>query len=137
LANPMEVAGALLLFGLAWLLASWWLAMAGLSAAVYSAGLAASDDESGLTARFGPDWLTYRAAVRRWWPRWRPYLPAGPARLYVAATCDLCAPLGRGLALRHPVALELLPAEHHPNRAPRRLTYAPAADEPAEDGLAA
>jgi protein-S-isoprenylcysteine O-methyltransferase Ste14 len=30
-------------------------------------------EEPRLAAAFGPDWVRYRAAVRRWWPRWKPW----------------------------------------------------------------
>jgi protein-S-isoprenylcysteine O-methyltransferase Ste14 len=30
-------------------------------------------EEPDLRARFGEDYAAYTAAVRRWWPRWRPW----------------------------------------------------------------
>ena len=140
--NPMQLSAVLLLAGWGWLLASRWVAAAGLVAHVYSLGLAAWDDGDDLAARFGAPWTVYRRAVRRWWPRWRPWHPsladlAPPARLYVAAGCDPCSELGRFVASRRPVGLVLLPAGGHLGRGLTRLTYDPGDGTGVEEGVAA
>ena len=33
-------------------------------------------EEPRLAQAFGSEWLSYRAAVRRWWPRWKPWVGA-------------------------------------------------------------
>lgn len=88
----------------------------------YSAGLAAWHEDDQLRRSYGEDWLRYRAAVRAWLPRWRPWPGSPPARVYVAGSCDVCDDLGRWIADRAPVALDVVPAEGHPAGL-RRLTY--------------
>ena len=124
-ANPMQLSGSLVLVGWGLLLASGWVVLAGLVAAAYSASLAAWQEDGELAARYGPAWATYRRAVRRWWPRWTPYVrpDAEPARLYVAESCALCAELGRWLQDRRPLGLTILAAENHPARDLTRMTY--------------
>ncbi len=142
--NPMQLSAVLVLAGWGWLLGSPWVMAAGLVAHVYSLGLAAWDEGDDLAARFGPRWTAYRGAVRRWWPRWRPWHPslaglAPPARLYVAAGCDPCSELGRWIAAQRPVGLVLLAAEDHPARDLTRLTYESGDGDEAweEEGIAA
>ena len=33
-------------------------------------------EEPRLAQAFGPDWVSYSAAVGRWWPRWKPWMGA-------------------------------------------------------------
>ncbi|MFI6793498.1 methyltransferase family protein [Nonomuraea sp. NPDC050383] len=87
----------------------------------YGAGLAAWHEGEQLDARFGEEWRAYRRAVRPWLPRFRPAAPPA-AVVHVAATCGQCAPVGRWLARRTPVALAVAAAEDHP-RGLRRITY--------------
>jgi protein-S-isoprenylcysteine O-methyltransferase Ste14 len=140
--NPMQLSAVLLLAGWGWLLASPWVAAAGVVAHVYSLGIAAWDEGDDLAVRFGAPWAAYRRAVRRWWPRWRPWHPslaglAPPARLYVAAGCDPCSELGGWIAARRPVGLVLSAAEDHPGRDLARLTYDPGDGTGDEEGIAA
>jgi len=144
-ANPMQMSMVLLLTGWGLLLWNGWVAAAGLMGLVYSLGLAAWDEGGELSHRFGGAWRAYRRSVPRWWPRWRPWCPTVPrvepgsrvAHLYVAASCGLCAELGRWLQRRHPTGLVVAAAEDHPSRDLYRLTYVPPAGEREEEGVAA
>ena len=131
--NPMQIAGCLLLFGWGVLLDSPWLCIAGLTAGIYSAGFAASDEREDLRARFGVAWHEYASVVRPWRFRWRPWRTS-TARLYVAASCPLCSQIGNWIARRAPVGLEIRPAEE---RILRRITYDPGDGTPEEEGVAA
>jgi protein-S-isoprenylcysteine O-methyltransferase Ste14 len=133
LANPMQTGMTLLLLGWGALLGSWEMAGAGAMAAVYGAGLAAWHEGVELRERHGPAWTAYRGAVRSWWPRWRPYVPA-PATLYLAASCAPCSEMGAWFAARHPAGLALRPAEEAGGL--RRLTWV-AADGTTERGIRA
>lgn len=88
----------------------------------YSAGLARWHEEEELVPRWGEEWLQYRANVRSWIPRWRPWRCQSD-RLYVAAQCEICQSVEAWLLKRSPVALEIIPAEHHPGRDLFRITY--------------
>jgi len=88
----------------------------------YGAGLASWHEGAQLTARYGAGWTAYHAHVPAWIPRLRPYPGLPHAGLYVAATCERCAGLGRWIARRRPVALRIRPAEDHPAGL-RRMTY--------------
>jgi protein-S-isoprenylcysteine O-methyltransferase Ste14 len=141
-ANPMQIAAVLLLAGWGLLLGSPWVVAGGVMAHLYSLGLAGWDEGADLDRRFGPPWRAYRAAVRRWWPRFRPWhSPEIPlARLYLARGCGPCSDLARWFARRKPVGLLLLAAEDHPRRALERLTYDPGYDSSGareEEGIAA
>lgn len=123
LANPMQVSMALLMLGVGALLQSWWVAAAAVVAAFFSAGLAAWHEDGELSRRFGTAWGSYRAQVRPWLPRWRPYLGSGEhGRLYFAETCTAWCGVARWLSARQLVGLDLLPAEGLQPQ-PRRLTY--------------
>ncbi|HET8680229.1 MAG TPA: isoprenylcysteine carboxylmethyltransferase family protein [bacterium] len=142
-ANPMQVAMALVLILWGSLLQSVWVAGAAFMGIVYSAGVAAWNEGEDLTARYGGAWRIYRRAVRRWWPRWRPwYPPAGPgasesvARLYVAETCGPCSSVARWFEARRPAGLMLVAAEDHPTRDLHRLTYQ-SSDGRSTDGVSA
>jgi hypothetical protein len=144
--NPMQLGAVLLLAGWGALLGSPWVAAGGVMAHLYSVGLAAWDEGGDLDRRFGPAFRAYRGAVRRWWPRWRPWPPSSlaggppPARLYLARGCGPCSELARWFACRQPVGLLLVAAEDHLRRALERLTYDPG-DDPGgaleEEGIAA
>lgn len=140
-ANPMQLSMALVLLAWGMLGGRPWVAAAGAMSVVYSAGLAAADEADDLERRFGAAWGRYRAAVRAWLPRWRPWHPslAGgePARLYVARGCDVCSELGAGVARLRPVGLVIVPAEAHPHRRLTRITYDPRDGGDEEDGVAA
>jgi hypothetical protein len=116
-----------------------WVAAAGLMAHVYSSGFAAWDEDDDLAHRFGQEWNAYRAGVRRWRPRVRPWHPSDgqPARLFVSATCDMCSEVGRWFERRGAVGLAIVPAEQHPSGALERITYEPADGSRAASGIEA
>ena len=122
LANPMQLSAAILLpaiffnYGV-------WPALAALTLVLaYCFGLAGMDEDQDQHDRFGEPWIRYRQAVRRWVPRWRPWVVA-PALLYVSETCRLCRPFGQFVQRRDPVGLNVIPAERHPSRDLDRITY--------------
>ena len=135
-ANPMQLSIAVLLVVWGALLHSWWVALAGVMSFVYSAGLARMDEGVDLEERFGEAWKRYRRDVRNWMPRWRPAHP--PARLYVSMECERCSVVGRWFAASGAMSLEVVPAELHPRRELRRITYELVDDESiCADGVAA
>ena len=144
LRNPMQLAATITLVVVGIMLRSFWVAAAGLMAHIYSVGLASWDEGDDLGKRFGSKWLRYRAEVRNWWPRWRPWYETAafqqdfrPAKVYIAETCDVCSPVAAFLRRRNPVGLEIVAAERHPYGNLRRMTYAPGDGGPEEKGIAA
>jgi protein-S-isoprenylcysteine O-methyltransferase Ste14 len=145
LANPMQLSGVLVLATWGWVLGSYWVSAAAVVAHLYGLGIAGWDEGRDLEARFGARSAVYRRAVRRWWPRLRPWHPtldpgwgpARPARLYVAESCGLCAELGGWFERRRPAGLEIVAAERHPARDLGRLTYDPGDGSGDETGVAA
>ncbi|TQN33001.1 protein-S-isoprenylcysteine O-methyltransferase Ste14 [Haloactinospora alba] len=121
LRNPMQVSVAAAYAAYA-LLAADVRVLAGVATAAGYGALATWHENGRLHRRFGEDWRRYRAGVRPWLPRIRPYPGRDPATLYVAGSCGMCSELGRWLASRRPVALRLRPAEEH-HRPLERLTY--------------
>jgi protein-S-isoprenylcysteine O-methyltransferase Ste14 len=123
--NPMQLSAVVLLFVLGLVLRNAWVAAAGIMAHIYSAGLAGWDEEADLRARFGDEWIAYRRGVRAWIPRLRPWQApdSPPARLFVAASCGMCTEVGGWFASRSVRGLVIVPAEMHPSRALRRVTY--------------
>jgi hypothetical protein len=117
----MQLSAALLLVAWGAVLHSWWIALAGVMGWIYGAGLARMDEGVDLERRFGEPWVQYRREVRNWLPRWRPAPP--PARLYVAMSCGPCSEIARWFAASGAVGLEVVPAESHPHRELRRITY--------------
>ncbi|WP_431872937.1 methyltransferase family protein [Nocardiopsis eucommiae] len=91
-------------------------------ALAYGAGFASWHEGAQLRASFGESWDAYRAGVRAWLPRWRPWPGRSGGTLYVAADCDPCRGVGAWLAARGPTALTLRPAAEHPEVL-YRLTY--------------
>jgi protein-S-isoprenylcysteine O-methyltransferase Ste14 len=126
--NPMQLSAVVLLALLGVVLWNPWIAAAGVMAHLYSAGLAGWDEDEDLRARFGDAWSEYRRAVRFWIPRLRPWHRPDhpPARLYVSAGCDVCRGVAQWFDQRHARHLAILPAETHPSRSLRRITYEPA-----------
>ena len=144
LRNPMQLAATLILLLLGIVLRSYWVAAAGLMAHIYSAGLAHWDEGEDLAKRFGLRWLRYRAEVRNWWPRWRPWHATAacqqdfpPAHVYIAESCDVCSPVATFLRRRNPLGLEIVAAERYPHGNLLRMTYAPGDGGAEEKGLAA
>ncbi len=137
-ANPIQLSAALTLFAWGVLLRSWWIAGASAMTLIYGVGFADWVEERELAERFGDPWKHYRRHVRTWWPRWRPYIApadddapeAAEAALYVAFTCGKCSEVGTWLQRRRPRGLRIAPAEHHPTRDLRRMTYVPRGSDP-------
>lgn len=98
------------------------LLLGALVAFTYGAGFASWHEGGQLRAAFGADWDTYRAGVRAWWPRWRPWEGRARGALYVAMDCGMCRGLGSWVAARGPTALTMRPAADHPEVL-YRLTY--------------
>lgn len=121
--NPMQLAMISIYAGLALLLWTPWLLIAAAVGLSYAVGLASWHEDAELIERFRGGWTRYRGGVRRWLPRWRPVAQTSSARLYVAASCVACSSLGRWIAARRPVALDLLAAEDAPELRCERLTY--------------
>ncbi len=122
--NPMQLSAVLLLCLLGLALRNFWLASAGIMAHIYSAGLAAWDEDDDLNTRFGRAWTAYRRGVRAWWPRLRPWRPdSRDDLLYVAESCGMCSEVGRWFQHRGVQGLAIVPAETHPSRALTRITY--------------
>lgn len=146
-ANPMQVSVLLAFVVAAAALREPWVAAAGVVVVAFGAGVAGWSEDRDLAARFGPPWRAYRANVRRWLPRWRPFHPAAaqavipalagarPAVLYVAEGCAPCRGLRAFLERRGPVGLVLVAAEDHPERDLERLTYDPGDGAPEESGV--
>lgn len=136
IANPMQVSVALILLTEGALLRSWPLAGASAMVFLFSVGIAAWHEQLSLRERFGAPYDAWRAAVRPWWPRWRPWVPF-EATLYYAEGCSPCEAVARFVTARGPVGLVLVPAQRHPHRDLTRLTYAPGDGAPEEEGVAA
>ena len=137
--NPMQLSAAVLLMLLGLALQNFWVAIAGVMAHIYSAGLAGWDEDEDLHRRFGADWDAYRRGVRSWVPRTRPWrLPdRSPARLYVAESCGMCSDVGRWFQQRGTSGLAIVAAETHPSRAVTRITYEPSDGTRAVSGVEA
>jgi protein-S-isoprenylcysteine O-methyltransferase Ste14 len=142
LASPMQLSAMLTLAVWGVMLESPWVSAAAVMAHLYGLGIAGWDEQGDLHARFGDRWTAYRRAVPRWLPRFRPWHPAlagtqGPARLYVAESCEVCAGVKPWFERRRPVALEVVAAERHPDRDLERITYDPGDGSPEEHGIVA
>lgn len=120
--NPMQLSMALAYLVLSALTRDPRLLVAAVVVVTYGAGLAAWHEGDQLRRAHGREWDRYRAAVRPWLPRRRPWPGAPPARVYVASTCGVCDEVGRWIRRRSPAALEVVPAEGHPAGL-RRITY--------------
>ncbi|MGW1372987.1 methyltransferase family protein [Streptomyces sp. NPDC002446] len=120
--NPMQLSIVLCHALLGVLALDGRLLAAAAAAFAYGAGLANWHEGRGMQETHGERWTAYRAAVPAWLPRFRPWSGSARARLYVSESCGPCSEFGRWVARRRPVALELVPAERHPQRL-RRMTY--------------
>jgi hypothetical protein len=136
-ANPMQLSMAIVLTIWGFIIGEPWVSLGGPMAFVYSAGIAAWDESSDLTGRFGEAWKEYRRHVRPWILRLRPYHGGAAARLYVAETCGPCSEVAAWFAQRMPTGLEIVPAELHPHRDLNRITYDPGDGGREEEGVAA
>ena len=122
-ANPMQLSCGLAMLAWAGVLRNGWLVLVAAISAVYSAGIAAWDEGEDLERRFGAEWRAYRAEVRNWRVRWRPYAAGPRARLYIARTCGPCSELRAWIVTRAPAGLELVDAETLPAGSIRRMRY--------------
>ena len=136
-ANPMQVSCGLVMLVWAWMLRSGWMAVVAGMSVVYSAGIAEWDEAEDLKLRFGPDWQAYRAQVRNWWPRWRPYHAGSAARIYIARSCGPCSEVRAWLERRQPLGLQIVDAETLPRGSIRRMRYEPGDGCEAVDGVRA
>ncbi|MEU6080714.1 isoprenylcysteine carboxylmethyltransferase family protein [Streptomyces sp. NPDC047108] len=134
--NPMQLSIALGHGLLALIALDWRMAAAAAVSFAYGAGLADWHESAGLRAVHGEQWTAYRAGVRAWLPRLRPWPGTATARLSVAETCGPCSRFGRWVAGRRPVGLDLVAAEDHPRRL-RRMTYETDDGTVRADGVAA
>lgn len=134
LANPMQLAVAVQVVGLAALTRSWSLAGAAAGAIAFSATVAESHEREHLHRRFGSAFDRYRAEVPTWRPRWRPFAST-PATLFLARDCAMCRQLGDVVAAAGPIALARADARRHPGEL-ARMRYE-AGDGTADDGLPA
>lgn len=118
--NPMQLTAALVSLVLGAVFPPLWLGVP--AAYAYGAGFASWHEGGQLRTAFGADWENYRAGVRPWLPRPRPWPGRARGTLYVAADCSLCRGLAAWLTARRPTALDLRPAAEHPDVL-YRLTY--------------
>ena len=90
--NPMAIAGLGQGFGVALALGSWGVAVyVAFGVALWQWG-ARPSEERDLGARFGASYPAYQAAVRCWWPRWRPYRIHGESRSAARVAMHAAAP---------------------------------------------
>ena len=73
--NPMALASIAQGVAVAMLLSSWLVVLYAVSGALLWNYAVRPHEERDLEARFGAEFRRYRAAVRCWWPRLRPYVP--------------------------------------------------------------
>ncbi|HKV41327.1 MAG TPA: methyltransferase, partial [Blastocatellia bacterium] len=121
-ANPMQASILLGFLCGGLILASWWVAAAGIVAFSFSAGFAWWNESGEMAARFRDSWTSYRSGVQNWIPRWRP-LDTPSATIYVASGCPMCQGVGGWIARRNPRGLVIAAAEFHPARRLTRITY--------------
>jgi len=121
---------------LAALFGSWSFVAMAASYLIYCVGFVRWHHGADIARRFGGDWRAYRAAVPDWRPRWRPYV-ARPATLFVAEACATCQDFAAWLRRLHPVGLEIIAGEDHPNRDLEWITYRHGDGQAEEVGIAA
>ncbi|MFI5118360.1 MAG: methyltransferase family protein [Terriglobales bacterium] len=140
-ANPMQVGKVLVVAG--WGFFWWhpWMFVAALGGLLYSIGVASPREDTEMAQRFSTVWICYRQQVRRWWPRWKPYVDCSEdssvaqirgARLYLRLECEPCSQLARWLRQRT-IGLLVLPIAEHRGR----ITYDPGNGSMVEHGVVA
>ena len=138
-ANPMQIGkfGVLFVWGLFW--KNPWIVAAAFLGLFYSLTIARSREDRDMAARFGADWALYRRNVRRWLPRWRPWIPTAhvsdSAALYLDLDCGPCGHFARWFTAQYPTRLRILPlAGHFPNTL-NRITYRAAGSQREVQGI--
>ncbi|MGA2651408.1 MAG: hypothetical protein ABSF28_12830 [Terracidiphilus sp.] len=132
-ANPMQISCAVAMLFWAGLLRNGWLVMAAAISVVYSAGIAWWDEAQDLGKRFGGDWRLYRASVRNWHLRWKPYHAGPVAVIYVARNCGPCRELRAWFETKSLIGLKVVDAEELAPGSIRRIRYDPGdGSEPVE-----
>jgi protein-S-isoprenylcysteine O-methyltransferase Ste14 len=140
-ANPMQIGkfGVLLFWGLFWKNA--WIVTAAFLGLMYSLTIARWNEDRDMEARFGTDWAHYRRNVRRWLPRWRPWIAAAgaadSAALYLDLDCGPCGHFSRWFAAQCPTELRVLPLATHFPDSLTRITYRGAGGQSEVQGIQA
>ncbi len=148
-ANPMQIGkfGVLAGWGLFW--RNPWIIAASFAGLFYSLSLARWREDRDMRKRFGAAWLLYRQNVRRWLPRWRPWVPPREIRsvddsafpvhatLYLDFRCGTCSQLVRWFLAQRPAGLRIRALEDHPTRMLSRITYTAGRGHSEEEGIAA
>jgi len=147
--NPMQIGkfGVLAGWGLFW--RNPWIVAVSFAGLLYSLTVARWREDRDMRRRFGAAWLLYRQNVRRWLPRWRPWVPPGRIRsvedsafpahatLYLDFRCGSCSQLVRWLLAQRLAGLQIRPIEDHPTRMLLRITYTAGHGHSEEEGIAA
>ena len=126
-ANPMQIGkfGVLAGWGLFW--KNPWIVAAAILGLFYSLTIARWKEDRDLAARFDADWALYRCNVRRWLPRWRPWIrdsgADNSAALYLDLDCGPCHRFAQWFAAQRPTQLRLLPLTARSSLSLTRITY--------------
>lgn len=138
-ANPMQIGkfGVLAGWGLFW--KSPWIMALGCVGLLYSLTIARWKEDRDMIARYGEAWKIYRENVRRWLPRWQPWIAEEDraASLHLDFGCGPCAQLGKWLAEQRPAGLRVCSLEEHLDGAPAKITYRFASGGAEDSGIAA
>jgi hypothetical protein len=94
-------------------LRNWSVLAAAMLAGAFSEAVAEQHERADLRRRHGGAWAAYRRQVRRWIPRWQPYVST-PATLYIDLGCVPCRELGAMFRRLRPTGLALADARNHP-----------------------
>jgi len=138
-ANPMQIGkfGVLFIWGLFWKNA--WIVAAAFLGLLYSLTIARWNEDRDMAARFGAEWRLYRRNVRRWIPRWRPWVAAAgaadSAALYLDLDCGPCGHFARWFAGQCPTQLRVLPLTAHFPKPLARITYRAAGGQREVQGM--
>lgn len=138
-ANPMQIGkfGVVFVWGLFW--KNPWIVAAAFLGLFYSLTIARSREDRDMAARFGADWVLYRRKVRRWLPRWRPWIPTAQvpdsAALYLDLDCGPCGHFARWFTAQYPTRLRILPLAAHFPSTINRITYRAAGSQREVQGI--
>lgn len=140
-ANPMQIGKFGVLFGLGLFVGNPFVVAAAFVGLLYSVSVARWREDRDLTARCGNAWTNYRRNVRRWLPRWRPWIAPSneghSAALYLDWECGPCSVLACWLVAQRPTGLRILPLSAHPFEVLTRITYGPAGEQRETHGIEA